>query len=90
MVGRCYSRSLRLDGDSVKSTLDSVGAKPVKLSSMKPGRNDPCRCGSGKKYKQCYLGRDGASNPGTTTTSPPIPSARSRVWAENAVESQRH
>lgn len=21
----------------------------------KPGRNDPCPCGSGKKYKQCCL-----------------------------------
>ena len=27
---------------------------------MKPilGRNDPCHCGSGKKYKQCCLGKD--------------------------------
>jgi tetratricopeptide (TPR) repeat protein len=23
-----------------------------------PGRNDPCRCGSGKKYKKCCLRRD--------------------------------
>jgi len=23
-----------------------------------PGRNDPCHCGSGKKYKKCHLGRD--------------------------------
>jgi hypothetical protein len=22
------------------------------------GRNDPCPCGSGKKYKQCCLGKD--------------------------------
>jgi hypothetical protein len=22
------------------------------------GRNDPCHCGSGKKYKQCHLGKD--------------------------------
>jgi preprotein translocase subunit SecA len=22
-------------------------------SDTKPGRNDPCPCGSGKKYKQC-------------------------------------
>jgi hypothetical protein len=28
---------------------------------MKPGRNDPCPCGSGKKYKQCCLGHDNAS-----------------------------
>jgi len=27
---------------------------------MKPGRNDPCPCGSGKKYKQCCLQTEGA------------------------------
>jgi hypothetical protein len=25
-----------------------------------PGRNDPCHCGSGKKYKQCHLVADEA------------------------------
>lgn len=25
-----------------------------------PGRNDPCPCGSGKKYKQCHLAADEA------------------------------
>jgi len=25
---------------------------------MKPGRNDPCPCGSGKKYKKCCLNKD--------------------------------
>ncbi len=30
-------------------------AKPQPLhSSPKVGRNDPCPCGSGKKYKQCH------------------------------------
>src|SRR5579863_7289840 len=24
---------------------------------MKPGRNDPCPCGSGRKYKRCHLGK---------------------------------
>ncbi|MBR3888408.1 MAG: preprotein translocase subunit SecA [Clostridia bacterium] len=28
-------------------------AKPVTNSSAKVGRNDPCPCGSGKKYKKC-------------------------------------
>ena len=23
----------------------------------KPGRNDPCLCGSGKKYKKCCIGK---------------------------------
>jgi preprotein translocase subunit SecA len=27
--------------------------KPVKRKSKKVGRNDPCPCGSGKKYKKC-------------------------------------
>ena len=31
--------------------------KPVKRSEKKVGRNDPCPCGSGKKYKNCH-GRD--------------------------------
>jgi uncharacterized protein YecA (UPF0149 family) len=24
----------------------------------RPGRNEPCHCGSGKKYKQCHLDQD--------------------------------
>lgn len=27
----------------------------------KPGRNDPCRCGSGNKYKKCCLPKDEAA-----------------------------
>ena len=27
---------------------------------MKTGRNDPCPCGSGEKYKQCCMDKDGA------------------------------
>ena len=26
-----------------------------------PGRNDPCPCGSGRKYKQCCLAKDEAA-----------------------------
>ena len=26
----------------------------------RPGRNDPCHCGSGRKYKQCCLDKDEA------------------------------
>ncbi len=29
---------------------------------MKTGRNDPCPCGSGKKYKKCCLAKDQASS----------------------------
>ena len=30
-----------------------VGEKPVLRDAPKIGRNDPCPCGSGKKYKKC-------------------------------------
>ncbi len=40
-------------------TSGSIVRKPVK--STKVGRNDPCPCGSGKKYKKCC-----GMNPGTT------------------------
>ena len=33
--------------------------KPVKRSAEKVGRNDPCPCGSGKKYKNCCMGKEG-------------------------------
>ena len=26
----------------------------------RPGRNEPCHCGSGRKYKQCHLDKDEA------------------------------
>jgi preprotein translocase subunit SecA len=29
-------------------------AKPVRRAEPKVGRNDPCPCGSGKKYKKCH------------------------------------
>lgn len=32
---------------------DTAKPQPVRRTSPKIGRNDPCPCGSGKKYKQC-------------------------------------
>ena len=31
----------------------AVATKPIKNDTQKVGRNDPCPCGSGKKYKKC-------------------------------------
>ena len=33
------------------------GAEPYRREQPKIGRNEPCPCGSGKKYKQCCLRR---------------------------------
>ena len=32
---------------------DTVNKEPIKNEGPKVGRNDPCPCGSGKKYKNC-------------------------------------
>src|SRR6266446_4344577 len=44
------------------------------------GRNDPCPCGSGKKYKKCCLPRDEARARQTKVVSPP-PDANSPLPA---------
>jgi hypothetical protein len=30
-------------------------------TTARPGRNEPCHCGSGRKYKQCCLEKDNAA-----------------------------
>ena len=37
-----------------RNTIDLVHEKIKSESGEKVGRNDPCPCGSGKKYKQCH------------------------------------
>lgn len=32
---------------------EQIAGPPIKRDGPKPGRNDPCACGSGKKYKKC-------------------------------------
>jgi hypothetical protein len=38
--------------------LEYVHSKPRGRSEPKVGRNDPCPCGSGKKYKKCCMGKN--------------------------------
>jgi preprotein translocase subunit SecA len=33
---------------------DDAAIKTVRRDEPKVGRNDPCPCGSGKKYKKCH------------------------------------
>ena len=43
----------RVDGTWFYARAVRQGAAPIRASQAKVGRNDPCPCGSGKKYKQC-------------------------------------
>jgi preprotein translocase subunit SecA len=47
-------RKLKKKQNLVYSAGDSAPAAPVKREFAKVGRNDPCPCGSGKKYKKCH------------------------------------
>jgi SEC-C motif-containing protein len=47
----------RLKGEWIYTKAVRQGPAPVKSSGPKVGRNDPCPCGSGKKYKHCCLAR---------------------------------
>ena len=43
----------KMDGDWFFWDAQMVKPQPVTRKSPKIGRNDPCSCGSGKKYKKC-------------------------------------
>ncbi len=39
-----------------QSSIPSVASRTVRRETAKVGRNDPCPCGSGKKFKHCHGG----------------------------------
>jgi len=41
-----------------KGSSPHFGFEPYQRETPKVGRNDPCPCGSGKKYKKCCLNKD--------------------------------
>ncbi len=53
-----YDQALAEGGGSEVAVASSAAAvataQPMVRSTQKVGRNDPCPCGSGKKYKQCH------------------------------------
>ncbi len=67
-IRRLFTVQLRTDADLERKKVATVTfeggpqqAKAVKkqpVRKVKVGRNDPCPCGSGKKYKHCCLDKD--------------------------------
>ncbi|MGC8780151.1 MAG: SEC-C metal-binding domain-containing protein, partial [Anaerolineae bacterium] len=53
---------------------DGDGRQPVRTSKT-PGRNDPCWCGSGKKYKHCHLRADQGREPAPAAKQASRPAA---------------
>lgn len=46
---------LRVNGKWLYNREARLGPAPYKVMTPKVGRNEPCPCGSGKKYKHCCL-----------------------------------
>jgi hypothetical protein len=41
-----------------RAPVETASPDPFRREGPKVGRNDPCWCGSGKKYKKCHLDKD--------------------------------
>jgi hypothetical protein len=46
--------------DFIQEWVDAAGGCDQEWREMAPERNDPCPCGSGRKYKKCCLAKDEA------------------------------
>jgi len=54
----CLNRILMEDEDEEEDEDDEEEVITPVAAPPRPGRNDPCWCGSGKKYKKCHLAAD--------------------------------
>lgn len=54
---------------------DAPLAAPSGRGVRRVGRNEPCPCGSGKKYKRCHLRIDAVTHGASHATAPPVTAA---------------
>jgi preprotein translocase subunit SecA len=70
-------------------------AEPARVETASPaparavGRNDPCWCGSGKKFKNCHGRTEGAEAAVAEAAAPPAPAGPTAAPAENLSKSAR-
>ncbi len=57
----------------------------IRERAKQPGRNDPCPCGSGKKFKKCHLG----SEPHATSSAQVDPSYRQQRLEAARIQRER-
>mgnify|MGYP003314533035 CR=1 FL=1 len=46
--------NIKLVNDTNNNSTEQQAKEPRRIITKKIGRNEPCPCGSGKKYKQCH------------------------------------
>ncbi|MFM7693296.1 MAG: SEC-C metal-binding domain-containing protein, partial [Actinomycetota bacterium] len=42
------------DAGTIETAVDDLPSLDARFGGAKVGRNDPCPCGSGRKYKRCH------------------------------------
>ncbi len=73
---RQYQRRKRREQAEMRMVGGGMMEKPQQvIRREKIGRNDPCPCGSGKKYKKCH-GAPGPPPPGPSDSTRPRPSGQ--------------
>ncbi len=74
---RQYQRKKRREQQEMQMVGGGVMQKPQQVvRKEKIGRNDPCPCGSGKKYKKCH-GAPGAGGPPASGGATPVAAGKS-------------
>lgn len=73
-------------GGSVYIRLHSLYAL---VMSVTPGRNEPCPCGSGNKYKKCCLEKDDAARVAAANTAAAAAAAAAPPVAPGAAPPQQ-
>jgi preprotein translocase subunit SecA len=57
-ISASQARQAQLDASQQQTNAaggEGKKAEPIRNTTAKVGRNDPCPCGSGKKYKNCHM-----------------------------------
>jgi hypothetical protein len=67
--GRLFDDDVSDELDEDEFEDDFLPPAPV-VRPPRPGRNEPCWCGSGKKYKKCHLEADESGDGGETPVPP--------------------
>lgn len=57
MNDRFWTSDPIINSDRLAKVTPKLRQHPIVRGVRKPGRNSPCPCGSGKKFKKCCLNR---------------------------------
>ena len=80
LLPRIARPEYRYDDDYRENDLEPPPplVEPIRNIEPRLGRNDPCWCGSGKKYKKCHLGKDALKSAVNFASVPKTPERPTR------------